>query len=52
MKNLLKSKAFLSARNIIVALVAVFLTAGAVTAIVISKNGGNYGSGNYTRRRA
>ncbi len=41
MKNQLKSKAFLSARNIIIALVAVFLTAGAVTAIVVSKNGGN-----------
>ena len=41
MKNQLKSKAFLSVRNIIIALVAVFLTAGAVTAIVVSKNGGN-----------
>lgn len=41
MKNQLKSKAFLSVRNVIIALVAVFLTAGAVTAIVVSKNGGN-----------
>ena len=41
MKNQLKSKAFLSVRNIIIALVVVFLTAGAVTAIVVSKNGGN-----------
>ena len=41
MKNQLKLKAFLSGCNIIIALVAVFLTAGAVTAIVVSKNGGN-----------
>ena len=37
MKNQLKSKAFLSVRNVIIALVVVFLTAGAVTAIVVSK---------------
>lgn len=41
MKNQLKSKTFLSVRNVIIALVAVFLTAGAVTAIVVSKNGSN-----------
>lgn len=41
MKNQLKPKIFLIKRNIIIALVAVFLTAGAVTAIVVSKNGGN-----------